>query len=219
MLRLGFFGLTATFLLTILGCGGEAEIVGQECVTESEYSAQIGGYSTDEIAVEMGSPSCDGDVCLVNNFQGRVTCPYGADDANVSKFVELLGMDPAAALAYARTPDPKTGALPRICLVSGADGSSVDDYVLESVAPQLESRPPSDAVYCSCRCAGPPGASDPAGGPAEYCECGEGFGCVHLVEDIGFGDIAAGSYCVRDGTMDFHRGPDCRESEGNCAGR
>ncbi len=220
MLRFGYLGLNASFLFMLLACGGESEIVGQECVAESEYSVQSRGFFDTEISVETGSPGCGGQVCLVNNFQGRVTCPYGADESDVMKFINLLDTDPAAALAYAQTPDPETGALPRICLVPGADGSAVDDYVLESVDPQHESRPPSDAVYCTCRCAGPPDASDPAGGPAEYCECGEGFTCEHLLDDLGFDDdTAVGSYCVRNGTMDFDRGAECRESAGNCDGR
>jgi hypothetical protein len=50
--------------------------------------------------------------------------------------------------------------------------------------------PPSKAGTCSCRCAGPSGT-----GP--FCDCGDGFVCEHLVDDLNVGARhIAGSYCV-----------------------
>jgi hypothetical protein len=59
------------------------------------------------------------------------------------------------------------------------------------VEAQLEARPPTDSVYCSCRCDGP----DPN---AEYCDCGEGFICVEMADLVipGYED-RLGSYCVK----------------------
>jgi len=62
------------------------------------------------------------------------------------------------------------------------------------VAAQLHGRPPSDSVYCSCRCAG-------AQKEAPYCDCPSGFDCKKLIDDIGLGNSQlAGSYCVRSST-------------------
>jgi hypothetical protein len=59
------------------------------------------------------------------------------------------------------------------------------------VKPQLADRPPSKAVYCSCRC-------DGAQKEAPYCECPSGFQCKKLIDDIGLGNSQlAGSYCVK----------------------
>lgn len=64
------------------------------------------------------------------------------------------------------------------------------------VAAQLVKRPPSSAVYCSCRC-------DGARKDAPYCECPSGFQCRPLIDDIGLGNSQlAGSYCVRSGSDD-----------------
>src|SRR5690606_1285760 len=61
--------------LTALGCdpGG----VGDPCIPEDEYRQQVPGYAVTEVNVESRSFQCETRVCLVNHFQGRVSCPYG----------------------------------------------------------------------------------------------------------------------------------------------
>jgi hypothetical protein len=54
--------------------------VGDPCVPEHEYSAHFSGFSVDEVDVESRSMQCETRLCLVNHFQGRVTCPYGQTD-------------------------------------------------------------------------------------------------------------------------------------------
>jgi hypothetical protein len=52
--------------------------VGQPCIPSDESRAIYSGSHTSEVMIEDRSDSCAGaDVCLVNHFQGRVTCPYG----------------------------------------------------------------------------------------------------------------------------------------------
>jgi hypothetical protein len=71
------------------------------------------------------------------------------------------------------------------------DGTS---DIKSPVAAQLKNRPPSSAVYCSCRCGG-------SQKEAPYCECPSGFECKNLIDDIGLGNSQlAGSYCVKTGT-------------------
>jgi hypothetical protein len=86
------------------------------------------------------------------------------------------------------------------------------------VAPQLVDRPPSDAIYCSCRCDGPEGS--------DLCACPTGFECRHLIDDLGLGSAEeyAGSYCIKAGTyvedsVALAEGPRCDESLGNCEDR
>ena len=66
-------GLAAT------GCpsGG----VGDPCIPEDEYAAKFNGFGVDEANVESRSFQCETRVCVVNHFQGRVSCPYGNSDA------------------------------------------------------------------------------------------------------------------------------------------
>jgi hypothetical protein len=118
VLAVGFFAL---------GCqsGG----VGDPCTPEDEYFDSFSGFSLGEVNVESRSFQCETRVCLVNKFQGRVSCPYGTKGT---------------------PPDPTsdvTHALP--CEVPGFGGS-----VKVPVEPQRTERPPELAVYCSCRCNG-----------------------------------------------------------------
>jgi hypothetical protein len=35
------------------------------------------GFQASEVNLESNSPACRAGTCLLNHFQGRVTCPYG----------------------------------------------------------------------------------------------------------------------------------------------
>lgn len=59
-----------------LGCNDAG--VGDPCIPEDEYQADFAGYSYKEVNVESRSFQCETRVCLVNKFQGRVSCKYGA---------------------------------------------------------------------------------------------------------------------------------------------
>jgi len=147
-------------VLALLGCYscGKTD-VGSPCIPEEEYDTEFAGFTKQGVGVETRSYQCESRLCLVNRFQGRVSCPYG----------QKKGADECA------TPD---GLAP----------------VTVAVAPQLATRPPEDAVYCSCRCDGPRKE-----GP--YCACPEGFACYRLVADLPVADSElVGSYCVKNGT-------------------
>jgi len=124
--------------------------------------------------VLAATDNCATGLCLENHFQGRVTCPFGQ---NADDVATLPPSDPAR------------------CRLPFQAGETEQQAVSVAVAPQFSGRPPADAVYCSCRCAGP----DPA---ATYCSCDADFTCVELVADTGQPNAAAyvGSYCVRAGT-------------------
>jgi hypothetical protein len=142
-------------LWTIAACNRSG--VGDPCIAEDEYRPEFSGFSKDEVNVESRSFQCETRLCLVNKFQGRVSCPYGG------------------TAGHCETPDQSV-------------------TVSVPVAAQLAARPPSDAVYCSCRCAGPDTN-------APYCECPEGFECAELVPALGVGDEQLqGGYCVKQGT-------------------
>jgi hypothetical protein len=56
-------------------CGGSG--VGDPCVPEDEYLTTFSGFAKGEVNVESRSFQCLTRVCLVNHFQGRVSCPFG----------------------------------------------------------------------------------------------------------------------------------------------
>ncbi len=158
----------ALIALGTVGC--ESGGVGDPCIPEDEYRQEFSGYSKDEVNVESRSFQCETRVCLVNKFQGRVSCVYGQtipDDA--------MTPEQAAAAATCKTPDD---TLP----------------ILVSVPPQLEERRPKDAVYCSCRCDGPqsnaPYCECPDGFSCVDLIDDIGLGNKQL----------AGAYCVKNGT-------------------
>jgi hypothetical protein len=111
------------FSFATIGCrsGG----VGDPCVPEDEYQAYFSGYELGEVNLETRSFQCETRVCLVNHFQGRVSCPYG----------QSLSSGGAAR-----------------CHIPGS--SQADGAIHVDVRPQFVNRRATDAVYCSCRCGG-----------------------------------------------------------------
>lgn len=194
-------------------CGGSG--VGDPCVPEDEYFTTFSGYSVSEVNIESRSFQCETRVCLVNHFQGRVSCPYGqiedptlGDDNGRAlcgpQYDPALEGNDARDSAYTCTgggsecasPDCQPGGSTwrSSCRVPDRDGSQLEDRIQVPIEAQLNQRQAHEAVYCSCRCAGPEAN-------ARYCECPSGFTCEELVEDYGFGKgELAGSYCVKDGT-------------------
>jgi hypothetical protein len=165
--------------MAAFGC--QAGGVGDPCIPEDEYQEAFSGYSVTEVNVESRSFQCETRVCLVNHFQGRVSCPYGQTETDVA------AVDDQAANWGA----PK-------CVVPGTSGRRVVDRIRAPVAPQKYKRRASAAVYCSCRCANADGKTDDG---ARYCDCPNGYQCEHLIDDVGLGSSQlAGSYCIKKGT-------------------
>lgn len=101
--------------------------VGDPCTPEDEYLANFGGFGVEEVNVESKSFQCETRICLVNHFQGRVSCPYG------NSMGTAVGDHP-----------------PPDCVIPGSA-----EKITVAVDPQLEKRQASNTVYCSCRCDGP----------------------------------------------------------------
>jgi hypothetical protein len=197
MIRNRFMHFTFAALAAYGALGCESGGVGAPCTPEDEYNQSFNGFALTEVNVESRSFQCETRVCIVNHFQGRVSCPYGQDDPATS-------MLPADARDRCRIP----GGDGNTCVdASGTEVVRVDngicpagttnvDEIKVPVDPQLVYRSAEDTVYCSCRCKGP----DPS---AVYCECPSGFQCAELVREIGVpgrGQLV-GSYCVKPGTV------------------
>lgn len=192
-----------------LGCtpGG----VGDPCTPEDEYQQSFNGFQVTETNVESRSFQCETRLCLVNHFQGRVSCipgqtaaqgqPYELDDTGRATTRPSSTFDPVCSI-------PGTAA--------SKDVASKDNVIVE-VPPQLQNRQTDQAVYCSCRCDGPDKN-------ARYCECPEGFQCEELVDDLkigGGGGQLAGSYCIRAGSKynpidHFKGGANCGTDPAKC---
>lgn len=161
--------------LVTTGCdpGG----IGDPCVPEDEYRANFSNFSASEVYIESRSFQCETRLCLVNHFQGRISCPYGQTP-------EDLSLPPDA---------------PERCRIPGTDGVEAGESVDVPVEPWSVDRAPDESVYCSCRCDGPDAN-------AQYCECPSGYSCEDLVPELGSSDAdrtrrqLTGSYCIKAGT-------------------
>jgi hypothetical protein len=180
-------------LAGVASTGCQSGGVGDPCVPEDEYRTGFSGYSASEVNVESRSFQCETRVCLVANFQGRVSCPYGQD-----------------AIQGGTTVDPSVGE--NGCFLPGASKSNQAAAVTVPVTKQYSKRRPDTSVYCSCRCDGPDST-------VNYCQCPSGYTCEKLVTDYGFGSAQlAGSYCIKDGTQykATNLGNPCDRLTGNC---
>lgn len=199
MIRMPSAGLWSVALLlglSALGCspGG----VGDPCTPEDEYQQNFSGFQVTETNVESRSFQCETRVCLVNHFQGRVSCRLGQQSQ----------LDEAGK--------PLTANYAPRCSVPGTRPSSIQTDVNNinvAVPAQLITRQTDKAVYCSCRCDGPDKN-------ARYCECPDGFECSKLVDKItpGGGQLA-GSYCIRSGTAyveNSYGSVTCHDQPGSC---
>lgn len=153
---------------SVLGCNAGG--VGDPCIPEDEYVDTFSAYSAQEVNIESRSFQCESRVCLVNHFQGRVSCPYGQTDTS------LPGDNDAA------------------CRIPGTKNEAIK----VTVAPQIQSRQTDDAVYCSCRCANADGQTNDGkhycGCPGGF-HCAQLIDDLK----IGSSQLAGG-YCVRNGT-------------------
>lgn len=64
--------------------------LGAACIPNDEYSSTFRGFSYKGIYLSP-SEQCDSNLCLVNHFQGRVTCPYGSDGADGDECITADG--------------------------------------------------------------------------------------------------------------------------------
>jgi len=183
------------------GAGATTTSLGGACIPQEESDPTFQGFSVADVSVGTKAASCASSVCLVNHFQGRVTCPYG----QVSPGVGPVGPSGSPAANV----DSQDG-----CVLpgakAGAPGSQVTatdvnvaGYPTGEVPPQLTGtgaadRTASHAVYCSCRCANVEGNTNDG---ADYCACPENYTCTQLVTSIGATEPAiTGAYCVENGT-------------------
>jgi hypothetical protein len=99
--------------------------LGAPCQPSDESLPDFSAFDTDEINFETGHAGCASGVCLLNHFQGRVSCPYG----------------------QAAPGDPNQLDSPPCLVLDGSERVAVE------VAPQLVNRRAEDVATCSCRCA------------------------------------------------------------------
>jgi hypothetical protein len=152
--------------------------LGIGCVPAIESLASFEGFSSTEVSIDLSGDQCgQGVPCIVNHFQGRVDCPYGQQIDGGPLTGDAGGCLAASTMAGTTSPTPVP--------------------VTQAVRPWCVTRPPENAVYCSCRCANADGRTDDG---QTYCACPASFSCQQLVPPIKPQDTSAGAYCIKGGT-------------------
>lgn len=210
MTRSFIAGLCAAVAVAVLsGTGCQDTGVGDPCTPEEEYSQSFLGFNEGEVSVEADSFQCRTRLCLVNHFQGRVSCPYGqnADGSNITgtqSCTTAAGIDGGTTSYGCCTPGVEQP-------INGLVGGVINDPVnMATVKAQCSNRTAADAVYCSCRCAN---VNNQTNDGFNYCTCPDGFSCTQLVSSIGgaANQGLTGAYCVKNGTVFDPNGgcPEC----------
>jgi hypothetical protein len=186
---------TCFAVAVVCGTGCASTGIGDPCTPEQEYRPDFVGFNVNEVSVESKSFQCQTRLCLVNHFQGRVSCPYGqkADGSATGMAGNASCTDANGVNAGCCTP----GVIQAVTTPLDASGMPVDTIMKKTVPPQCTLRTSDKAVYCSCRCQNVNGLTNDG---ANYCTCPDGFTCTQLVTSIGQGDQGlTGGYCVKNG--------------------
>jgi hypothetical protein len=210
--------LVGAFLATVAGSGCAPGGVGDPCIPEAEYNTCFAGFSQTEVNTESRSFQCQTRLCLVNHFQGRVSCPYGQTAQGTGQLACQDGTTPMGgppyvactsltasatntAGAFVGCPSEPTCTIPGGATVIGSATSTLAQQfqIQVSVPAQVTPRQTENAVYCSCRCANAEGNTNDG---EVYCQCPDGFECAQqLVTQISASNgNLAGGYCIKSGT-------------------
>jgi hypothetical protein len=73
----GLLALLSVGALSVLPVACQSGGVGDPCTPEDEYNTQFPGFKLQLENIESRSFQCATRICLVNHFQGRVSCPAG----------------------------------------------------------------------------------------------------------------------------------------------
>ncbi len=79
----GLLALVSVGALGLVPIACQSGGVGDPCTPEDEYSSTFAGFNVDEENIESRSFQCATRICLVNHFQGRVSCPQGQNGADL----------------------------------------------------------------------------------------------------------------------------------------
>src|SRR6185295_9404474 len=132
----GLFGLFSVVTIGTLPMACQSGGVGDPCTPEDEYNPEFAGFKVTEENIESRSFQCATRICLVNHFQGRVSCPQGqgpalikpcngptdsstCDAAAGEKCVEALTHAPECVVC-------KPGDLTCVDVCAGVEGTKCD---------------------------------------------------------------------------------------------
>ena len=144
-------GLLSVAAIGTLPAACQSGGIGDPCTPEDEYNPQFAGFKVTEENIESRSFQCQTRICLVNHFQGRVSCPLGQEGL----------VDATQPGRHACTPDNTSAcAEGEVCTEAAA------------LAPECD---PEDEDNGSGDCAGFGGVCDSQG---RFCRCNTSADCL-----------------------------------------
>lgn len=139
--------ITASFsALALVGCPGGG--VGDPCVPEEEYLENFAGFKLTEENIESRSFQCQTRICLVNHFQGRVSCPFGQGPP-VGCDINMPVCDTASGETCKEAGVLISDCDPTECTESGADPNNCNNGAMGNPACGGR-RCDQDGRYCHC---------------------------------------------------------------------
>ncbi len=95
--RLRALGPTNGEYVAVVECSGatgsqpqRSRAVGDPRLPDDEASPLFEGFALGDVSVPTDSASCESEICLVNHFQGRASCPYGQVEERPVTMVDRL---------------------------------------------------------------------------------------------------------------------------------
>jgi len=150
----GAFAVAALAAVGFLPTSCQSGGIGDPCTPEDEYNPLFGGFKVTEDNIESRSFQCQSRICLVNHFQGRVTCPLGQPAP-----VACKGTDDTSCADGGACVEGAVFA-PFCCTGKDACGGTEDVACTAGFTCQ------NDGHFCSC---------DPAN---DSCPADQGYKCV-----------------------------------------
>jgi len=114
----GLFAVASVALLAFAPASCQSGGIGDPCIPEDEFNPAFAGFKVTEDNIESRSFQCQSRICLVNHFQGRVTCPEGqAEPTHCTADTDCDSgkgekCEPSAVFAPAPDPDCPAGFTP-----------------------------------------------------------------------------------------------------------
>jgi hypothetical protein len=189
----GMLGVFSVLALGGLPVACQSGGVGDPCIPEDEYKTEFAGFKVTEENIESRSFQCQTRICLVNHFQGRVSCPYGQAKPAAGGSATNGCQTNTSAADSKKEAEEKAKA----CCVPGTD-TLIEAEVCGQCAGDSQ-RDAAQAVYCSCRCDVADG--EPPDPNFNFCECPTGYSCEQIRPNVGLGDKQlTGKYCIKQDT-------------------
>lgn len=108
---------------------GSGEL-GAACVASPELDVNFNGFGVGAVNLDIGSNGCRSNLCLVNHFQGRASCPYGqsAEQAASDPACFIPGSDEAVRVPVDPQLMERAGENTAICSCRCAGPDEFGDY-------------------------------------------------------------------------------------------